>query len=97
MEAAVKKLAGKLGMTIGPATTWRQLTGTMDIRISALPQGTQAQMNKKNAWEDARINLHHLGSVVRNNTMHPTAHYSQDEARHIFHSVGVVLQALVKL
>ncbi len=97
METAVKQLAGVLGMTIGPGTTWRQLTGNMDGKITALPNSTAAEHEKRSAWQHARINLHHLGDVQRNETMHPSAKYTQDEARHIYHATGVVMQALCNL
>jgi hypothetical protein len=97
METAVRKLAKKLGMTITPQTTWRQLTGSMDVQIGGMPQRTQKQKKNKNNWESARVNLHHLGSVLRNNTMHPTAVYSQDDARHIFTAVGVAMKMLCDL
>lgn len=97
MEAAVRKLASKLGVTITPQTTWRHLTGSMDSKISALPRITRKERAQKDRWESARINLHHLGSVIRNNTMHPAAFYTQEQARHIFFSAGVVLNDLRKL
>ena len=97
METAVKQLAGVLGVTIIPATTWRQLTNNMDVKIQAMPNTTDAERERKRGWEDARVNLHHLGSVLRNNTMHPNVSHNQGEARHIFSASGVVMQALCRL
>ncbi|WP_237477719.1 hypothetical protein [Lichenibacterium dinghuense] len=97
MEAAVQQLAGVLGMAIPPGTTWRQITTRMDALIQPMRSQTNAEREKKNDWEDARVNLHHLGSVLRNNTMHPNASHTQDEARHIFNASGVVMRALCKL
>jgi len=97
METAVQRLAKKLGMTITPQTTWRQLTGNMDVQIRKLPQQARREKQKRDNWEAARINLHHLGSVLRNNTMHPTAVYSQEEAKHIFNAVGVSMKTLCDL
>jgi hypothetical protein len=97
METAVRRLARRLRMTITPQTTWRQLTGNMDAQIRNMPERTERQKDKKNNWEAARVNLHHLGSVLRNNTMHPAAVYTQDEARHIFNAVGVSMKALCDL
>jgi hypothetical protein len=97
METAVQRLAKRLRMTISPQTTWRQLTGNMDAQISNMPQQTKREKQKKNNWEAARVNLHHLGSVLRNNTMHPTAVYTQEEAKHIFNAVGVSMRTLCDL
>lgn len=97
MESAVKQLAGVLGMTVDSSTTWRQITGSMDPKIKLMPHQTVVEQEKKNSWESARINLHHLGSVLRNNTMHPTSSYSQEEARNIFAASGVVMRTLCKL
>ncbi|MFW7270024.1 hypothetical protein ACMAUO_19080 [Gluconacetobacter sp. Hr-1-5] len=97
MEAAVRRLARKLNMTIKPQTTWRQLTGNMDTKIKSMPETTVREKNKKNNWESARVNLHHLGSVLRNNTMHPASVYTQDQAKHIFESVGVSMKSLCGL
>lgn len=97
MEAAVRRLARKLGMTITPQTTWRKLTWNMDAQIKNLPQQTKREKQKMNNWEAARVNLHHLGSVLRNNTMHPTTVYTQEEAKHIFNTVGVSMKALCDL
>lgn len=97
METAVKQLAGVLGMAITPGTTWRQLTGNMDVKIQPMPMTTEAERERKTNWEDARVNLHHLGSCVRNATMHPNVNHSQDEARDIFAATRVVMQALRRL
>jgi hypothetical protein len=69
----------------------------MDVQIRKLPQQTRREKQKRDNWEAARINLHHLGSVLRNNTMHPTAVYSQEEAKHIFNAVGVFMKTLCDL
>jgi hypothetical protein len=97
METAVKQLAAILGLTITPQTTWRQLTASMDTKIQAMPNRTKNEAEQKNNWENARINLHHLGSVMRNNTMHPNVTHNQEEARHIFSAVNVVMNALCRL
>jgi len=90
MEVAVRKLSKRLNITITPQTTWRQMTNEMDTKIRAMPANTDAQRRKKNNWEAARINLHHVGSVWRNNTMHPAASYTRSEARHVFNATRVL-------
>lgn len=97
MESVVRQLARKLKMTVTPQTTWRQMTGNMDAQIKKMKEKTGRQKQKKNIWEEARVNLHHLGSVLRNNTMHPTSVYTQDEAKHIFNAVRVSMTTLCDL
>ncbi|WP_316201642.1 MULTISPECIES: hypothetical protein [unclassified Bradyrhizobium] len=97
MEVAVRSLGKRLRMTINPQTTWRQLTGNMDAKIKAMPEKTAAQKEKKNRWEEARVNLHQVGSVWRNNTMHPAVSYDRSQAMDIFNAVRVFMSALAAL
>jgi hypothetical protein len=97
MEVAVRRLSQRLGVTIRPQTTWRQMTGNMDAKIKAMPDSTYKQKEKKNRWEAARANLHQVGSVWRNNTMHPAVSYSRSQARYIFDAVRVFMSALAEL
>ena len=97
MEVAVKSLARKLSMSISPQTTWRQLTGSMDHRIASLPEQTDREKRTKTSWGQAGINLHHVGSVIRNQTMHPASVYTQAQAKETFNAVGVFMRALCDL
>jgi hypothetical protein len=97
MEVVVRKLSRRLNVTITPQTTWRQMTGAMDIKIKAMPEKTEHEKRKKNDWEEARANLHHVGSVWRNNTMHPATSYTQSQARDVFSAVRVFMAGLADL
>ncbi len=97
MEVAVRKLSKRLKITITPQTTWRQLTGHMDGTIKAMPEDSQAKKAKKNAWEAARANLHHIGSVWRNGTMHPAKSYTPSQALDVFNAVRVFMGDLCAL
>jgi hypothetical protein len=97
MEVVVRDLARRLKMTITPQTTWRQLTGNMDVKIRAMPEATNAQKHKKNEWEANRANLHHVGSVWRNTTMHPATSYTRAQARDVFDAVRVFMTRLCEL
>jgi hypothetical protein len=59
------------------------MTGQMHDKIKKMPESTDAQKRKKNNWEAARANLHHVGSVWRNNTMHPATSYTSSQARDV--------------
>ena len=97
MEVAVRTLSRRLKITITPQTTWRVLTGAMDGNIKGMPDKTFRQQRKKNEWEAARANLHHVGSVWRNNTMHPAVSYSRSQARDVFDAVRVFMSGLCEL
>jgi len=90
-------LATRLKITITPQTTWRQMTGNMDPKIKAMPDATELLKRKKNDWEAARANLHHVGSVWRNNTMHPAVSYTQSQARDVLNAVRVFMNGLADL
>jgi hypothetical protein len=97
MEVAVRTLGKRLKITITPQTTWRQMTGQMDDKIKKMPEATDKQKNKKNDWEAARANLHHVGSVWRNKTMHPAASYSRSQALDVFNATRVFMSGLCEL
>ncbi len=97
MEVAVRQLGKRLKVTITPQTTWRMMTGQMDDKIKKMPDATNAQKQKKNNWEEARANLHHVGSVWRNNTMHPATSYTPSQARDVLNAVRVFMNGLSAL
>jgi hypothetical protein len=97
MEIAVRKLGAKVKVTITPQSTWRQITGAMDAKIKSLPDATHAQKRRKNHWEAARANLHQVGSVWRNNTMHPANLYTPSQALDVFNAVRVFMSGLCVL
>jgi hypothetical protein len=88
---AVRTLSRRLKITITPQT------GAMDGKIKGMPDKTFRQQRKKNEWEAARANLHHVGSVWRNNTMHPAVSYSRSQARDVFDAVRVFMSGLCEL
>jgi hypothetical protein len=97
MEVAVRQLSRRLGVTITPQTTWRQLIGNMDAKIKMMQETTARQNRKKNDWEAARANLHQVGSVWRNNTMHPATSYTRGQARDVFDAVRIFMSGLSAL
>jgi hypothetical protein len=97
MEIVVRQLGRRLKVTITPQTTWRQMTGLMDDKIKKMPENNDRLKRKKNDWEAARANLHHVGSVWRNNTMHPATSYTPSQARDVFNAVRVFMSGLCDL
>jgi hypothetical protein len=97
MEFAVRQLSKRLKVTITPQTTWHQMTNLMDDKIKKMPDNTESLKRKKNNWEAARSNLHHVGSVWRNNTMHPAATYTPSQARDVLNATRFFMNALCEL
>jgi hypothetical protein len=97
MEVTVRQLSKGLKVTVTPQTTWRQMTNLMDDKIKKMPEKTERLKRKKNDWEAARANLHAVGSVWRNNTMHPAASYTLSQARDVLSAVRVFMTALAEL
>jgi hypothetical protein len=97
MEMAVRKLSGRLNITVNAQTTWRILTGAMDGKIKNMPDTKDVDKRKKDKWAEARANLHHVGSVWRNNTMHPATSYTPSQARDVYNAVRVFMNALAEL
>ena len=97
MEVVVRKLGRRLNMKITPKTTWRQITGNMDQKIAKMPDATSSQLHKKNAWEATRSNLHHVGSVWRNNTMHPAVSYTPAQALDVLNATRVFMNSFCEL
>jgi hypothetical protein len=97
MEVAVRALSARLKITITPQTTWRQMTGQMDPKIRKMAETTIAQKRKRNDWEAASTNLHHVGSVWRNNTMHPATSYTRSQAWDVLNAVRVFMSGLAEL
>ena len=97
MEVAVRHLGKRLKITITPKSTWRQMTGQMTDKIKKMPEATAKQKAKKDDWEAARANLHHVGSVWRNQTMHPASSYTRPQARDVLDACRVFMNALSAL
>ena len=97
LETVVKKFARRFGLTVTPKTTWRVLTNNMNVKISKMPDATERQMRNKNAWESACTNLHLIGSVWRNSTMHPATSYTPSQARDIREAARVFMNDLCAL
>jgi hypothetical protein len=97
MEIVVRKLGKRLKITITPQATWRLMTGHMDDQIKKMPESTEKLKRKKEEWLGARTNLHHVGAVWRNSTMHPANSYTVSQARDVMSAVRVFMTALANL
>jgi hypothetical protein len=97
MEVAVRKLSRSLKINVTWKTPWRVLTGAMDAKIKKMPEATEVQKRKREKWEAACTNLHHVGSVWRNSTMHPATSYTPSQARDVFNAVRVFMIVLAEL
>jgi hypothetical protein len=97
MEVAVRRLSVRLKITVNHKTTWRILTHAMDGKIDKMPETSVRLKQKKTSWEGARANLHLVGSVWRNGTMHPATSYTPSQAKDVFDACRVFMSALARL
>lgn len=95
LETCVQNLSRRLNITVTPQTPWRHLTGRMADEIKKM--NNPAKAKKKNDWEDASVNLHHVGSVWRNKNMHPAEHYTPSQAKDVFDACRVFMTSLCRL
>jgi hypothetical protein len=73
------------------------MTGNMEDKIKKMPDKTERQQREKSDWEAARANLHRVGSVWRNTTMHPAKSYTPSQARDVFEATRVFMNVLCQL
>jgi len=97
MEVVVRKLSVRMKVNTAPGRTWRQMTGEMDDKIKKMPDTSENLKRKKTNWEGARANLHHVGSVWRNSTMHPATSYTPAQAKDVFDACRVFMSRLAAL
>jgi len=97
MEAAVRHLAKKLSIGVGPKDTWGKILNAMTAGIDALPDGTERTKRKKEEWAECRTNLYHVKMAWRDNSMHGKITYDGAQARDIMGKVKAFMQQLATL
>ena len=97
MEVALKKLAAKLKLGIGPRDTWGSILSKMTPKIEKMPQKTQRQKDKRQAWSEARTHLVHIKEAWRDRPSYGREFYSPARAKEIFEAVRVFMHYLLDL
>jgi HEPN domain-containing protein len=91
MEAAVAELSRKLSIT-NTEREWGKLLSDIHKKIEQMPRGSE-----RNAWSECHANLYHVKQAWRNQTMHPKATYTQEQAKEIFQTTRVFMSQLATL
>jgi hypothetical protein len=91
METAVSALCSFHNIQNSDGT-WGQLLQQLDQKIKALPKGAN-----RDTWSECHANLHHVKQAWRNNTMHPKATYTSEQAEEVFQATRVFMKQLATL
>lgn len=92
MEAVVKSLGTPLKIP-NPATNWGVFLGQMDTAIGKMVRNDP--VCKK--WSENKLLLFNVKESVRNDTMHPKATYTVEQAKEVFNAMRAYLPNLAKL
>ena len=92
MEASLKKLTGKLAITILDIEhkTWKEILDPIDAAVKLIPKKT----NEQEVVTQAALHLRHVSIAWRNRTMHHRERYNQKEAEAIFAHVNTFVNHL---
>ena len=91
MEVIVQEIGKGIGLT-NVDKRWGHLLSDISRLISKMPDGEQKEL-----WNLARSNLWHVKEVWRNDTMHPKATYTGEQAREIVAAVKAFIRGLAGL
>lgn len=91
MEAAVQELSGHLGIE-KLEREWGKLLSDIRAKIEAMPRGRE-----RDDWSEVHANLYHVKQAWRNDTMHPKATYTEEEAREVFDATKAFMGNLAAL
>jgi HEPN domain-containing protein len=91
MEAAVQRLSAELGIR-NINREWGKLLSDIGGKIENMPKG-----EKRDDWSQVHANLYHVKQAWRNDTMHPKATYTEEEAREVFEAMKAFMRKLASL
>lgn len=91
MESAVKALSTDLGVG-NVEREWGKLLSDIHKMIEAMPKGAE-----RNNWSQVHANLYHVKQAWRNETMHPKATYTEEEAREVFDAMKAFMRHLASM
>jgi hypothetical protein len=90
MEAGVQKFGDKLGVVLTDEKTWQTILDQINPKIKALGKDPLAKR-----YSSIATHLYHVKLAWRNETMHPKATYTEDEAKVVFAAVRSFMIDLV--
>lgn len=91
MEATVQRVSEELGIA-NVEREWGKLLSDIHSKIEALPKGEE-----RNNWSQVHANLYHVKQAWRNETMHPKATYTEEEAREVFDAMRSFMRHLASM
>jgi uncharacterized protein YwgA len=78
--------------TRGARQDWGILLSEINKKIESMPKGAE-----KNNWSQVHANLYHVKQAWRNETMHPKATYTEEEAREVFDAMKAFSRHLASM
>jgi hypothetical protein len=97
MEVALRKLATRLNIEIGPRDNWGNILKKMNAPIDGMPQSTTPQKEKRQRWSEARTHLFHIKECWRDRPAHGKEFFSAARAQEIFEAVRVFMAHFARL
>lgn len=91
MEAGVQKISENLGVN-NVEREWGKLLSDIHGKIAAMPRG-----GERDEWSQVHANLYHVKQAWRNDTMHPKATYTEEEAREVFDAMKAFMRHLASM
>ena len=95
VEIGIRELCETLNVAVSPNAGWLViLNEKLEPAINKLPEGTPTEKRRKTDLQQARAHLHAIRLGWRNDTMHPKATYTEEEARGLIAHVETFMRHL---
>lgn len=91
MEVAVQTISASLKIE-NVEREWGKLLSDIGAKIQAMPKG-----DDRDEWSQVHANLYHVKQAWRNDTMHPKATYTEEEAREVFDAMKAFMRHLASM
>lgn len=88
LEAALQEAGTLLGLR-KVEIAWGPLLSAVHAKIEVMPKG-----QARDDWSEIQANLYHVKQAWRNDTMHPKATYTEEEAREVFDAMKAFMRQL---
>lgn len=96
MELAVQEFGTKLEVNLASEKTWQKILNDINTPIKNLPQTTREEKEIHVRYSACASHLFYVKVAWRNETMHPRAKYTEEEAQDIFNHVRIFIRYFVK-
>jgi hypothetical protein len=97
VEFCVQKLGEKLGVPLVNESVWQKIMDQVDSRIRDMPEKPAAKKRLKEKYADVAGHLYNVKVAWRNPVMHPKRTYTAEEAEHLFTTVRMFTELMVRL